>query len=191
MTEHTLPHNPVPVYTPPARTLAEAKASAKRAADHVLEAWWDSDKFPVDPFKIAANMGVDVYTAQLPGDTSGLLQKLPNQRPQIYVDVDDSPRRRRFTASHELGHYAQRLLEDPRTIRDASLAFLDERADLASRGDDLREVFANNFAANLLMPASAVRMLRDAGMSVGQLAEFFDVSSISMEYRLKNLGLPL
>lgn len=191
MTETTLPRNVLPANRPPAQPLSEIKTAAKHAADSVIENWGDGDKFPIDPYKIAANMGVDVFTAQLPGDTSGLLQKLPGQRPQIYVDIDDSPRRRRFTASHELGHYTQRLLEDPHTIDDATLAFLDERAELASRGDDQREIFANNFAANLLMPATAVRMLRHAGMGVAQLADFFDVSAISMEYRLKNLGFSL
>ena len=184
---------PMGVEQPPrqltAAQLRRIEREAKQAAERVLEDWWDRDKFPVDPYKIASDMDVEVFTADLEGETSGLLRKEPQGTPKIYVNRRDTARRRRFTASHELGHFAQRFFDDPEGLDAANIAYIDGRTVLATRGDDPREVFANKFAAHLLMPEPTVKMLRKAGMGIGELAAFFDVSSLSMEYRLKNLGL--
>jgi Zn-dependent peptidase ImmA (M78 family) len=53
------------------------------------------------------------------------------------------------------------------------------------------ESSANRFAAELLMPESAVRsMISDKAYSnLSALATAFNVSEVAMKYRLKNLGL--
>jgi hypothetical protein len=50
-------------------------------------------------------------------------------------------------------------------------------------------IYANAFAAALLMPRSLVRALRKSGQSPAQLARFFRVSEQAMNYRLQNLGI--
>ncbi|MDN4173933.1 ImmA/IrrE family metallo-endopeptidase [Nocardioides sp. SOB77] len=163
----------------------ETQLSARSAADSVLRDLWDEDLYPVDPFKIADKLGVRVLYGDLPEDVSGMLRAQDGQV-TMYIDTDESARRQRFTAAHELGHYVQRQ----RAGADlAKLAFIDRRSDMARRGSDTHEIYANEFAACLLMPASAVRRLHNQGWHDWEMARFFDVSPASMTYRLRNLGL--
>jgi len=54
----------------------------------------------------------------------------------------------------------------------------------------LFEVAANNFAAELLMPAEAVHYLLTQGKNTLQsLADSFNVSTVAMNIRLKKLGI--
>lgn len=174
---------------PTSGELAHVKTTAQRDAEAILESSWDSDCYPVDPFAIAASLGVDARVAQIEGDVSGILRKRPNEAPMIVVDLDDPPVRQRFTCAHELGHYVQRKNQGAEDIDAADLSFVDRRGGLATKGTDLREIYANEFAATLLMPAIAVRSLRKMRMTTAELSRFFGVSPLSMEFRLKNLGL--
>ena len=159
------------------------KDEARRAAAAVLEQAWDSDQFPVDPVVIASRLGVQVYEAQLPGNVSGLLKKDPGKDAEIYVDVDDAPVRRKFTAAHELGHFERR-----RDSKDSFVGFVDRRDGRSSEGSHADEIFANTFAAHLLMPPSAVKVLVHAGKGGLEMARFFGVSLHAMQFHLDNLG---
>lgn len=57
-------------------------------------------------------------------------------------------------------------------------------------GRDQREVSANRFAAELLMPSIAVNQLitKHNVRDVASLAKRFNVSEAAMTFRLKNLG---
>ena len=168
----------------------DLQREAKAAADGLLDRVWDEDRYPVDPFEIALRSGVGAEILDIPEDVSGILRKRPNEQPIIYVDADDNWRRQRFTCAHELGHFVRRQEAVGRgeDVND-DFGYVDRRSDLSSRGTDPSEMFANAFAANLLMPSSAVSSLSALGMTTQDLAQFFDVSLISMEYRLKSLGL--
>ncbi|WP_311052889.1 ImmA/IrrE family metallo-endopeptidase [Rhodococcus qingshengii] len=170
------------------RARAEVKRAAKLAADLVLENAWDTDRYPVDTYAIARTLNIYVIETQIAGDVLGILRKRPYGGPEIYVNADDDPNRRRFTCAHELGHYVQRALGGE-GMEEADMSFIDRRADLATQESDSREIYANEFAANLLMPEVSVRSLRSLDMQILELANFFAVSPISMECRLKNLGI--
>jgi len=159
------------------------KGEARRAAAAVLEQAWDADRFPVDPVVVASRMGIQVYEAQLPGNVSGLLKKDPGKEAEIYVDIDDAPVRRKFTAAHELGH-----LERRRDMPDDFVGFVDRRDGRSSEGSHADEIFANTFAAHLLMPPVAVKELVNAGKSALEMARFFGVSLHAMQFHLDNLG---
>lgn len=160
----------------------EIKSRARLVAEGVLENFWDDDLFPVDPFKVSGEIGTDVFQADLPEDVSGLARRVGDERPAIYVERSDAMNRQRFTCAHELGH----LLDD----EDADVEQVDRRRDaLSTKGTDRHEIFANEFAANLLMPRVAVHSLRKRGMGVVALADFFGVSTVAMGHRLENLGL--
>ncbi|QWS32599.1 ImmA/IrrE family metallo-endopeptidase [Curtobacterium aetherium] len=158
------------------------RRAAERAAAAILEEAWDSDRFPVDPVVVAERMGMRVYQAQLPGDVSGLLKKEPNEPAEIFVDVDDPPVRRRFTTAHELGHFAQRRHQDE------FVGYVDRRDGRSQEGTQGEEIFANTFAAHLLMPPPAVEVLVNSRRSELEMARFFGVSLQSMQYHLQNLG---
>jgi len=99
------------------------------------------------------------------------------------VNASDTQNRQRFTCAHEIGHYVRRGQDPNRT------SFVDYRDTLAGLGRDTDEIFANQFAAALLMPAPLVVRFRRAGDSISTLAERFGTSVQAMEIRLRNLRL--
>lgn len=163
------------------------RRKAERAALGILKrAWADEDgmlTIPVDPVRIAERLGIEVVNKPLEDSVSGAIVKEPTKsRPVIYLDSSEHPNRQRFTCAHELGHFAARE-------GDREFAYIDERGPRASLGVDAEEMFANAFAAELLMPAIAVRELSREHRTTHGLAITFGVSSEAMEYRLDNLKL--
>lgn len=159
------------------------RTHARNAAEAVLSAQWTGD-LPVDPVSIASDMGIDVFTAQLGHDVYGMIQGRPSEA-QIYLDVDQSPERMRFTCAHELGHFVER---SDRLVDDE-----DEYAEIDRRSDEGMgkgiEIFANEFAASLLMPERLVREMHASGRTRFEMAKSFKVSVPAMGWRLVRLGL--
>ncbi|HSZ13743.1 MAG TPA: ImmA/IrrE family metallo-endopeptidase [Solirubrobacteraceae bacterium] len=159
-------------------------------ARQLLLAVWapDSDgvpiPLPVDPFVIAQKLGIKAYAAGLDEGISGMLVKRAGEDPEIYVHASDSPNRRRFTCAHELGHYYKRS-----ATGDTEWEYVEHRDLLTSAGNDAEEIYANKFAASLLMPREEVERRCTDGRAVPTLAFEFGVSEDAMRFRLVNLGL--
>lgn len=169
-------------------TVQQAEAAASRL---LSTSWWltsyEDSPIPVDPFVIAANLGITVRRVRLPLDESGNIVLAPDQDPLISLNRGDSRARQRFTCAHEIGHYVRRVDGDS---LQQQVVFVDRRAQLASAGVDPDEIYANQFAAALLMPARAVqRGYVFEGQSVESLARRFDTSVQAMNLRLRNLNL--
>jgi Zn-dependent peptidase ImmA (M78 family) len=165
-------------------------SAAELAALSVLESFAGGRPLqpPVDPVVIARGLGINVWSTQLANNVSGELVKLaddPNADVNMYLNSEHAPVRQRFTCAHELGHYYRVLRAHP----GLGLKFLFRRDDLSSCGTDLDEVFANQFAAALLMPEDVVRAAYSATPDAVELAAQFDVSVQAMGNRLVNLGL--
>lgn len=167
------------------KPVSEIRTDARHAAQGVLESYWDG-KYPVDPVKIALDLGVEVYMAQLGQDVYGMIKGKPSDT-TIFLDVDQAPVRMRFTCAHELGHYVER---SSRLSDDDSLEFaeIDRRSD-QDHGRPI-EVFANEFAASLLMPETEVRRLNGQNTNLYHMAAYFNVSVQAMSLRKRHLGLP-
>jgi len=172
---------------------ARGKSEAvERDAQRVLEQAWLDDGaggivLPVDPFYIARKFGVKVYLAELGEGVSGTLVKRGwYDDPEITLNSRDSRVRQRFTCAHELGHFVKRS-----STEDSVWEYVDRRDSLASQGTDEDEIYANRFAANLLMPTPFVVELRKeyGPVSPVSLAYEFGVSADAMSYRLADLGL--
>lgn len=157
-----------------------------REAQKVLEKVWGDRGFPIDPVTIAKELGVQVYDTELPNEVSGALIKEAGKDPIIALHFDDHRNRKRFSCSHELGHYVSRIESSDDS---PEYEYIDLRGQLAANGTDEEEIFANRFAANLLMPENVVRKLDKDGKSHFEMAMFFGVSTESLKFRLKNLGL--
>ncbi len=153
-------------------------------ANNVLRDFW-SGAFPVDPVIIGRSLGVQIFDASLPDSVSGALIKNRGQDPYIMLEETDSPNRKRFSCAHELGHYILRLQSDKNTDEYEFIDFRDSRSSL---GDQSEEVFANSFAANLLMPEDEVKKLYRINNSMFYIASYFGVSPEAVKYRLINLG---
>lgn len=151
-------------------------------ADRIRQQTWGSE-YPVDPVRIARRLGIDVLEASLHPGVSGALVKAVGQDPQILLNAADSPNRKRFTCAHEIGHFSKRSASPD------AYEYVDTRGALAAAGMDADEIYANQFAAALLMPGDEVRRLHKQGKGEIEMALYFDVSQDAMHYRLMNLGL--
>ncbi|GAB1832922.1 ImmA/IrrE family metallo-endopeptidase [Achromobacter ruhlandii] len=168
------------VFTP-----SRVRLAGKLSAAEVLDLHWDGD-LPVDPESIAKAMGIRIEPEfGLDGGASGMIELQRDGSAVIYYDMTEVPVRQRFTIAHEIGHYARGHLDGGQTrFRDTTANFRTFQADPA-------ETEANQFAADLLMPARIVRyaVLNKGVRDVSRLANLFFVSQAAMGFRLKNLGL--
>lgn len=161
----------------------QIKKEATEEAEKLLDVAWPLRVIPIDPIAIARTAGLRVLDAALEEDTLGALVKQPYRDPVIMLNASDPDNRKRFTCAHELGHWVRRSDEAE------EYTTVDLRGPLSATGDDPDEVFANEFAASLLMPEDDVRRLKMLGRNDVLLSIEFKVSREAMQYRLKNLGL--
>jgi len=157
---------------------------AAKEADRILRLAWGDRGIPVDPAKVAHRLGIKVFEAELESDLSGALVKELAEDPAILLNTHDSVNRQRFTCAHELGHYVRRSADLDQ------YEYVDKRDALAAAGTDPEEIFANSFAAALLMPEAEVRAWAKRGYDEIELASKFGVSREAMHNRLNALRLP-
>lgn len=155
--------------------------TAAETARRILELYWDY-KIPVDIEMIANRMGAEInYQPVLAGgeDISGRFD-IVNGQAICSVRNTDTWQRQRFTLAHELGHFAL----------GHGGGFRDNLASFNLKNYDQREVDANTFAAELLMPKNAIDFAIQK-KNIGdfyELAQLFNVSVPAIKYRLKKLG---
>ncbi len=164
------------------------RSSAEMAATDLLRATWHDDSgdcpLPVDPFRIASALGLRVNLMPLEPDVSGMLAKRPYQDPEVYINANDSRNRQRFSCAHEIGHYDSRASNRD----DDSWGYIDRRGPSASKGSTPDEIYANQFAAALLMPEEKVKELHGQ-IGPAAMAVEFGVSLEAMLFRIDNLDL--
>jgi IrrE N-terminal-like domain len=177
-------------------SLMQAAASPKYVDPraHALRArhlaTFGGTELPVPVESIAEDLlGLRIEERWNLGDTSG--QLLPAERLIVLNAAEhatgrnDPPLRRfRFTIAHELGHWICHARE-----RAGAGAVYCRQADLAQDVDRALEREANVFAAELLMPESAVREAWAEAADVDFCATRFDVSPTAMQWRLYSFGL--
>ena len=167
-------------------TFMTTKEDAARDAARLLAETWGTtpdETIPIDPIRIARRLGIRVFNSELEPSVSAGIVKEPGQDPRILLNREDSANRRRFSCAHELGHFVRRR-ENPDQYE-----YVDYRDALSSSGVDPEEIYANEFAACLLMPEAEVRRLQRKGFTDLTMALRFDVSREAMQWRLRNLRL--
>ena len=143
----------------------------------LLEQCWDM-KIPVEPEVFAAHLGLTVEMR----DGLGLAaSRFDPDSKTIVVNADACPERRRFAIARELGHYC---LGHCRRVDAAS-----DPVRFAADAQE-QESQACIFAAELLMPAIAVKVLADRRgiRDAKTLREMLGVSSQALNWRLNALG---
>jgi len=162
-----------------------------------------ADQIPVDVDGIAIALKIDIENHTFEQrEIVGEIAFRENGSPVIRINPAQNQfqRRRRFTIAHEIGHYCLHSAKSKKGFKDSKKTM--------SRTEsywDITESEANNFAANLLMPASLVydygeeiieayKLLTSAekipiGIFSETMADKFMVSRNAMEYRLKNLRI--
>lgn len=156
-----------------------------QTAQRILDVHWDRN-IPINVDDIAQKMNVEVYyLPKLAGgdDISGRFD-IVNGIPTCYIRNTDVEQRQRFTLAHELGHF----------VLNHGGGFRDNSASFNIYNYDQREIDANAFAAELLMPKLAIDYVIEKLKNIHSIDEFarlFNVSIPAMTYRLKNLGIYL
>ena len=154
----------------------------------------ESAPIPVD--RMAESLGIRiVYKPYEDGDdVSGMLYR-GNGQPVIGVNSAHHIHRQRFTIAHEIGHFL--LHEGKMYVDTPTVRFRDSVSGLAI---DDEEIEANGFAAELLLPRKFLersldglfkKKVRDRKGIVEKLSSEYKVSSQTVEFRLKNLGVLL
>jgi Zn-dependent peptidase ImmA (M78 family)/transcriptional regulator with XRE-family HTH domain len=159
-------------------------ASPRDTADALLEAAGITSP-PVPLEDLVRDCGVRVIEWDFQ-DIDGLVLELDTGA-VIGINRQQARTRQRFTQAHELGHHL---------LRHADTFHLDLGGDLAPTAtgghpnyDWRAERAANEFAANLLMPAAMVRRASTTANDVAALAVQFKVSSAAMGFRLTTLNI--
>lgn len=151
-------------------------------------------KPPIPVNSIAEKLGLEIEPVQLSDDISGLLV-VSDDHGVIGVNKEHALVRRRFTVSHEIGHFVLHRQEEQLFIDKSYKAFFRDRK--SASGSLRREREANAFAAALLMPSALIVKaakayefeLGEEDGPVTDLAELFQVSTQAMTFRLVNLGI--
>lgn len=169
-------------------TVAQIRKRAQEDAANTLQVHWQDLPMPVDPVVIARDLGIQVFTADIgkDDDTFGMLVQ-SGAGADMYLDRNQAPTRWRFTCAHEIGHYVDRLSTLSPEQTGAQVRFVDRRSD-EGKGT-ATEIYANEFAGNLLMPESELARRVSQGHSDIALADHFDVSLQALRYRRKLLGI--
>jgi hypothetical protein len=153
---------------------------------NVVDAY--ADEIPVPVFRILEELDLGPDRRDLGEQVSGWIERLDGGKYLIVVNSAHALVRQRFTAAHELGHFIYhrdllgRGVGDTRAYRAEGTPYPNPEI------RPVHERQANSFAANLLMPARAIRLLQEQGITEPKaLAARLDVSVHAMCVRL---GIP-
>jgi Zn-dependent peptidase ImmA (M78 family) len=153
-------------------------------AEEILE-FAKVTKVPVDVSHMSKRLEIVVKYAPS-AEFSGLLYR-KDGKAFMAINNKDPEVRQRFTIAHELGHF----FLHPQ--KDTFVEFRDNGTTHSPRS--LKEIQANQFAAALLMPRKNllkdIISYQDTGITdkvIQALAERYQVSEESMNYRLRNLS---
>lgn len=148
---------------------------------------------PVDVHCIAASLGLIVREASFDSDMSGFLYQDQDQA-VVGINRSHSNVRKRFTLAHEVGHHVLHQRGTTYVDRHAGPTIL--RRDQHSRdGTNRKEIEANSFAAELLMPVHFLERdvlqlqdTYDGDELILKLSRKYEVSAQAMTIRLFKLG---
>lgn len=136
--------------------------------------------FPVPVGEISKQLGIITEYLPISDDVSGRIY-LSNNTYFIEANSTHVPTRRRFTIAHELGHYC--LHKD----------FLDRTGIILERSNKFshirdKEIEADNFAAELLMPKDFfLKKHEEFNGSKQKLMDYFFVSGFALQNRINYL----
>lgn len=148
---------------------------------------------PVPVEKIAEDRGLTVRFMPLDDELSGMIF-VKEETPIVVVNSLHHPNRQRFTLAHECGHFELHMSDIGSDVHVDKKYFVMARDGNSSKGFDRKEIEANRFAAELLVPrAMLIAELRgrivdvDDEPIIAELARLFEVSTQMMSIRIGEL----
>lgn len=135
---------------------------------------------PLDVSGLTQKLGIVMRMEPMAGEESGCLKKDKAGKWVMTINSLQHPHRQRFTIAHELGHYIKHTL-----IKEN---FMDTTF-FRNEESNPMEHEANKFAAELLMPkTSFIYYIENTSKQVDDLAKHFQVSTMAVRIRAKQLG---
>lgn len=163
-------------------------ALVRRRARELLA---DQTQPPVDLARVAKKLDAEVRKLAIADDISGVLYRDGNRR-IVVVNAGHSAMRQRFTIAHELGHLALHRGDKVHVDHGFRINLRDGRS---ASAENVEEVEANAFAADLLMPAEWIwRDLDGTAIDPGDdgqialLAAHYGVSQQALLIRLASVA---
>jgi Zn-dependent peptidase ImmA (M78 family) len=162
---------------------------ARRRAVEVLEKARIT-KAPVPVEKIANLLGAQTVYEPFSGELSGFARRNSDGTGTIGVNSLHSSTRQRFTIAHEIGHLLLHASENLHVDENFPIGL---RSGISGKAIDEREIEANQFAAELLMPTDFLKkdviplIGMDAVRAIEKLAMKYRVSKEAMSVRLTAL----
>jgi Zn-dependent peptidase ImmA (M78 family) len=131
-------------------------AASQRSRDPVVRAHellteFGVTKAPVPVEKIAERRGLTVRHVPLDDALSGMIF-IRDNTPIVIVNSLHHTNRQRFTLAHECGHYELHMNDIGGAVHVDKKYFVMERSGNSGKGFDPKEIEANRFAAELLVP---------------------------------------
>lgn len=165
--------------------IIEAERAARSIRDR-LELF----ETPADLEAICQGLGIISFNKRLANNLSGMAF-IKDGVGAIITNATHPKNRKRFTMAHEIGHHVMHSSYLEHNVHvDTNVLKRDE---LSSEGIDTKEVQANAFAAELLMPRKQMRKFAGLDLAddraVADAAQMFQTSTAAFTYRLLNLGL--
>ena len=149
--------------------------------------------FPVPIEKIARSLGAELRFQPMDDELSGMIY-IKDGVPIIGVNALHHPNRQRFTIAHECGHlmlHRDIITSAVHVDKDFPVLMRDT---VSSQATNSIEIQANQFAAELLMPAELlekalveIKFDIDDDKPIEALAKKVKVSKQALEYRIRNL----
>ncbi len=150
---------------------------------------------PVD--YIAERRGIHVRRIKLEDGLSGMIF-LKDSQPIVVINANHHRNRQRFTLAHEIGHFELHMHDIGSEIHVDKKFYALARDANSSMGFDRKEIEANRFAAELLVPRDMLAaQLKARSINIGYddsideitdvLAQAFDVSRQMMAIRIGEL----
>jgi Zn-dependent peptidase ImmA (M78 family) len=163
----------------------------KRAQDILKELHIERPPVPIE--QIAKIRGIQIRLVALDEELSGMIY-MDDNIPIVVINSLHHSNRRRFTLAHEIGHFELHLKKFGEQVHVDKKFWAYARDKNSSAGENIIEIEANQFAAEILVPRSfLIKELRGKIIDleneslVGDLARQFQVSSQMMTFRVRDL----
>ena len=154
----------------------------KEKIDEIYEKYNISRVYPVPLLDIVKALGYEARYFIVKPDNMNLAGATYYKEKRIFVSPIEFGGRGNFTVAHELGHII--LGHDKDNDRE-----YDTRAEIIAPERKTKEYDANEFAAELLMPAEKFKEVWEEKQDLLSLALFFNVSIMATNVRMSRLGM--
>jgi len=151
-------------------------------AQQLLNSIWDGT-VPVNVVRLAERLGMTVRPNPLMADCGAITRRLHDVL--LEYDPQQPVVRQRYAIAHLIGHVVLGHLGDQLTV------LRDPVANYSTKVSDPKELAANDFALQLLLPGSTLRYAVESGLfnDVEHMARAFGVSQVALVWRLRQLGI--